>query len=211
MPTSAQPIRFYGFKLSGHSHRAELMLHLLDLPYEFHNIDLPKGEQKRAEFLRLNPFGQVPTIDDNGTVIADSIAIIVYLALKYDAGRRWLPTDPVAAAQVQQWLSVAQGPVFNGPARARIVKLFKMPLDYDAATAVANNLFAVLQSYLATRQFLVGVAPTLADIAVYSYVAAAPEGDLSLAPYPAIGAWLARLEALPNFMPMPKARVGTAA
>ncbi len=204
MPTPAHPIRLYGVKLSGHSHRAELMLKLLKLPYEFHAIDLSKGVQKSADFLKLNPFGLVPVIDDGGTVIADSVAILVYLATKYDESRRWQPTEAVSTARVQQWLSVAQGPVFNGPARARLFKLFQQPLNYDAAKTIAENLFTVLESHLTGRSFLAEDHPTIADIALYSYVAAAPEGGLPLAPYPAIGAWLARLEALLNFYPMPK-------
>ena len=133
-------IVLHGFPLSGHSHRAELMLNLLGLPYEFRLVDLAKGEQHGAAFLALNPFGTVPVIEDGDVVIADSVAILVYLATRYDPARRWLPTDPVQAAQVQRWLSVAQGPVFNGPALARIVKLFKRDFDRRAALRRTGTL-----------------------------------------------------------------------
>jgi len=196
-------IVLHGFRLSGHSHRAELMLNLLRLPYEFRHVDLAQGAQLRPQFLALNPFGIVPVIEDGAVVVADSVAILVYLATRYDPERRWLPTDPVEAAQVQRWLSVAQGPVFNGPCAARLVKLFKRDLDYERAVATAERLFAVLEPYLDGRDFLVGNGATLADVALYSYIAQAPEGEVSLQPYPAIRAWLARIEALPNFLAMP--------
>jgi len=203
MSKPAKPIILHGFKLSGHSHRAELLLRLLGLPFEFRMVDLPAGEQKGAAFLKLNPFGTVPVIEDDGFVLADSVAILVYLATKYDSGRTWLPLDPAGAAEIQRWLSVAQGPVYGGPCAARLVKLFGRELDYDRAKAAAEALFGVLHAHLAGRQFLVGNAPTIADVAVYSYVAAAPEGDLTLVPYTAIRAWLTRIEALPHFDPMP--------
>jgi len=199
-------IVLHGFRLSGHSHRAELMLNLLGLPYEFRHVDLGSDAQHRAEFLALNPFGTVPVMEDGDIVIADSAAILVYLATRYDTERRWLPTDPVAAAQVQRWLSVAQGPVFNGPAVARMVKLFGRDFEHERAVAIAGRLFAVLDPTLAGRNFLVGKGATLADVALYSYIARAPEGEVSLEPYPAIRAWLARVEALPNFLPMPLAQ-----
>ncbi len=76
----SNPIKLYNFPKSGHAHRIELMLSLLNLPTELVFVDLAKGAHKQPDFLALNPFGQVPVIDDNGTVIADSNAILVYLA-----------------------------------------------------------------------------------------------------------------------------------
>jgi glutathione S-transferase len=200
----AQPITLYGFTLSGHSHRAELMLRLLDLPFTYRKVDLSGGEQRSEGFRRLNPFATVPVIDDGGIVIADSVAILVYLAQRYDKGRTWLPTDPVGAAQVQRWLSIAQGMLAYGPARARIIMKFGGKFDLAAAQALAERLFQVLEAELKDRTFLVGDRPTLADIALYTYTAAAPEGGIDLAPYPAIRLWLKRVEALPNFEGMPK-------
>jgi glutathione S-transferase len=200
----AKPIMLYGFKLSGHSHRAELMLRLLDLPFTFQPVDLKGGEQRGEAFRRLNPFATVPVIDDAGTVVPDSVAILVYLASRYDPDRTWLPTDPVAAAQVQRWLSVAQGPLAFGPARARIIQKFGGDYDLTAAQALAQRLFQVLEAELKDRDFLVGDKATLADVALYSYTAAAPEGGVALDPYPEIQSWLKRVEALPRFEGMPR-------
>lgn len=206
----SQPITLYGFPLSGHAHRVALFLSLLGLPHEQITVDLPNGAQKQPDFLALNPFGQVPVIDDGGTVIADSNAILVYLATRYgDEG--WLPRDPVLNAQVQRWLSVAAGPIFTGPCAARLVTVFGAPLDHGRAKEIAAGLFAVMEPHLATRTFLVGARPTIADVAAYSYIAHAPEGDVSLAPYPHIRNWLARIEALPGFVAMPASKAGLAA
>lgn len=198
------PITLYGFKLSGHSHRAELMLRLLGLPYAFQEVDLKTGAQKADGFLKLNPFGTVPVIDDAGTVVADSVAILVYLAQRYDPARTWLPADPVRAAEVQRWLSIAQGMLAFGPARARIVLKFGGEYDLVAAQGLAQRLFTVLEAELAKRPFLAGDRPTLADVALYSYTAAAPEGGIALDAYPAINAWLDRIKALPGFVEMPR-------
>jgi glutathione S-transferase len=199
-----RPITLYGFKLSGHSHRAELMLRLLDLPFTFEPVDLAAGAQRGEAFRRLNPFAAVPVIDDAGTVVADSVAILVYLASRYDPQRHWLPTDPVAAAEVQRWLSVAQGWLAFGPARARLIQKFGAKYDLAEAQALAARLFGILEAQLAQRDFLVGGRATLADIALYSYTAVAPEGGIALEPYPAIQAWLQRVEVLPHFERMPR-------
>jgi glutathione S-transferase len=206
----AQPIKLHRFFLSGHSHRVELFLSLLGLPHELVDVDLAAGAHRQPAFLAMNPFGQVPVIQDGETTLADSNAILVYLASRYGAGP-WLPRDPAAAAAVQRWLSVAAGPLAFGPAMARLATLFKAPVNAEEAIARANGLFAVMDAELDTRPFLAGNAPTLADIANYTYTAHAPEGNVSLDPYPQIRAWLQRIEALPGFVPMAKSAVGLAA
>jgi glutathione S-transferase len=199
-----QPITLYGYKLSGHSHRAELMLRLLGLPFRFQDVDIFAGAQRTESFRRMNPFATVPVIDDGGTVVADSVAILVYLAQAYDPARTWLPADPAKAAEVQRWLSVAQGWLAFGPARARVVQKFGGKHDLITAQALAHRLYQVLEDELAARSFLVGDRASLADVALYSYTAVAPEGGVALDAYPAIQDWLKRVEALPRFEGMPK-------
>src|SRR6478609_10018195 len=201
MPTPTA-LRLYRFALSGHSHRAELMLSLLGVPAELVNVDLAKGEHKQPPFLAKNGFGQVPVLDDGAFTLSDSNAILVYLAERYDAADRYWPRDPARRAQVQRWLSVAAGQLAAGPAAARLVRVFKVPLDHALAVRKAHDLFLVLENELAARHFLVGETPTLADVALYTYTAHAPEGGVSLAAYPAIRNWLSRIEALPGFVPM---------
>ena len=204
---SQSAIKLYNFSRSGHAHRVELMVSLLGLPVELIHVDLPSGEHKTVEYLTLNPFGQVPVIDDQGQILADSTAILVYLALKYGQGR-WLPTDPVGAAHVQRWLSVASGPIAFGPARARLITVFDAPYDAEEAISRSHALLRVVEQELSQSSYLVGNTPTIADVAGYSYIAHAPEGNVSLADYSNIRAWLARIEGLPGFVPMPRTVAG---
>lgn len=200
-------IKLYNFPRSGHAHRVELMLSLLGLPVELVFVDLAKGEHKQAAFLALNAFGQVPVIDDQGVVLADSNAILVYLAQKYGQGR-WLPSDPVGAARVQRWLSVAAGPIAFGPAVARLITVFGAQRNAEEAIDRSHALLKVIEQELTASPYLAGSEPTIADIAGYSYIAHAPEGNVSLADYPQVRAWLARIEALPGFVGMPRTAVG---
>ncbi len=206
----AQPIKLYRYPLSGHSHRVELFLALLDLPVELIDVDLAAGAQKTPAYLQMNPFGQVPVIQDGDLTLADSNAILVYLAAKY-ADEQWLPREPARAAAVQGWLSVAAGLVAFGPAAARLIQLFKAPFNADEVIARAKRLFAVMENELQKAPFLTGDAPTIADIANYSYIAHAPEGNVSLTPYSHLRDWLARIEGLPRFVPMARSAVGLAA
>jgi len=170
-------------------------------------VDLRSGAQKQPDFLTLNAFGQVPVIDDDGVVVADSTAILVYLCKRYN-GQAWLPEDAVGAAAVQRWLSAASGPLAGGPAAARLVTVFGAPYDVPATLTRAHALLAVREHELAATGYLAGAAPTIADVACYAYVAHAPEGNVSLAAYPQVRAWLARIEALPGFVPMVTTPVG---
>lgn len=193
-------IKLYSSPLSGHAHRVRLLLSLLEVPCEVVDVAMP--DLKLPAFLAKNPFGQIPVIEDGDYVLYDSTAILVYLAHRYDAGGTWLPREARAAAAVQQWLSFASGPIYSGPNAARLVKQFGVPLDHGKAKATAEGFFGVIEQELAGRPYATGDTPTIADVAAYSYVALAPEGDVALEPYPAIRAWLARVEALPRFVPM---------
>ncbi len=205
----AQAIRLHRFFLSGHSHRVELLLSLLKLPYELMDIDLVNKAHKQPAFLTMNPFGQVPVIEDGDITVADSNAILVYLASKYDDGA-WLPRDPAGAAAVQRWLSVAAGELAYGPAKARVVNLFKLPVQVDEAIACGHDLFSIMEGELKKTPYLTGATPTIADIANYTYIAHAPEGNVSLEPYPHLRRWLQRIENLPGFVPMERSAVGLA-
>lgn len=200
------PIKLYRFPISGHCHRVELFLSLLGLPVELIHVELAKAEHKTPAFLRLNVFGQIPVIQDGDITIADSNAILVYLAKRYDNGT-WLPEDPVNAAEVQRWFSVAAGLVEYGPAAARLVKIFNASLNLEEVQARAYKLFDVMEQVLQRSPFLVDSQPTLADISNYSYIAHAAEGGISLQAYPNIRAWLSRIEALRGFVAMSKTAV----
>ena len=202
-----QPIKFYSMNLSGNAHRVELLLRALKLPYELIEVNLHGREQKTPEFLAMNPFGQVPVINDKGTVVWDSLAVMTYLALTYDDGT-WLPRDPKRHGEVMAWLGKVAGPIAYGPATARRIVLFKAPLDPAPAQQIAADFFAAMDGVLEGRDWLVGETATIADLACYAYIAHAPEGGIDLAPFAHIRGWLARIEGLPCFTPMVRSAVG---
>jgi len=200
-------MKIYHHPLSGHAHRVVLFASLLGLTPELIEVDLAAGEHRTPAFLALNPFGQIPVLVDGEVVVSDSTAILVYLAKK--TGRSdWLPEDAVGAAAVQRWLSVAAGEVAYGPAAARMVTLFGASYAAAEVIARAQLLLGRLEQQLATRDWLATDHPTLADVALYSYLAQAPEGNVDLAPYPAVRAFLQRVEALPGFVPFQQTAVG---
>ncbi|MEQ8692795.1 MAG: glutathione S-transferase [Pseudomonadales bacterium] len=195
-------MKLFSHPLSGHSHRVRLAAGLLGLTPEIIDVNLLAGEHKQAEFLAINPFGQVPAMKDGDVTLYDSNAILVYLAARYDNSRRWYPGDPETQARVQIWLSKAANELANGAAAARLVTVFKAGLDHATAIGKAEALLTLLNTALTDSKWLVGENPTIADVAIYSYIAHAPEGGVDLRPYTAVSAWLSRIEALPGFVPM---------
>ena len=203
------PVRIYHFPLSGHAHRVALFAGLAGIDHKLVEVNLAQGEHKQAPYLAINPLGQVPALQDGETIITDSNAILVYLARKFAPD--WLPDDPLHQARVQQFLSLAAGELRTGPANARLANVFGADIDRPRAEAAAAWLFTHLDQHLENSDWLAADRATIADIALYSYTAHAPEGGLSLEPYPFIREWLKRVESLPGFVPMPRTRAGLAA
>ncbi|RKF13714.1 glutathione S-transferase family protein [Alginatibacterium sediminis] len=193
-------LKLYDFELSGHAHRARLMLSLLNLPYEKLHVNLGSGEHKQSEFRAINPFTQVPVLDDDGLIIRDSIAIIVHLANNYDPS--WNPQDREQQAQVQQWLALAARSLAEGPARARLITVFGATFDQDAVIEASHQTLSVINVLLEGKQWMVGNKASIADVACYSYIAHAPEGMVSLDSYENIQRWLANVEQLDGFIAM---------
>ena len=193
-------IKLYDFALSGHAHKVRMMLGFLGLAYESHEVDLAGGEQRSSAFSRLNPFQHVPVLVDDGLVVRDSNAIIAYLARKY--GPEWYPADAESVAAIQEWLAIATKELFEGPAAARMVTLFGAAFDHDNAIAKGHALLTRIEKHLHKRDWIAVQHVSIADIALYSYIAHAPEGGVSLSNYPRIRAWLGRIEDLPYFVGM---------
>lgn len=201
-------MKLYYYALSGHAHRAALFLSVAGVAHELIEVDMPAGAHKQPAFLALNAFGEVPVLDDDGVIIADSLAILVYIARKVGPSH-WLPTEPADEARVQRWLSVAAGKIAYGACAARLITVFGARFNADEVIGRAYATLAVMEQTLEDQRWLASIEqPTIADIAIYSYIERAPEGNVDLSRYPRVQAWLRRTEALPGFIPFQRTRAG---
>lgn len=178
------------------------MLSLLGVETEVFEVDMLKGEHKAPAFLAINPLGQVPVLEADGVFIHDSNACLVYLARTFDSEGEWMPNTALEMARVERWLAMAAGWLAEGPGTARRAKVFRAPLELTRPHAIAARLLTYMNAVLNESAFLTGTRPTIADVAMYTYTALAPEGDISLEPYALVREWLTRIESLPGFVPM---------
>jgi glutathione S-transferase len=196
-------IKLYGHEISGNSYKARLMLSLLKLEYEWITVDLMNEAQKAPEYLAMNPFGQVPLLVDGETMLADSQAILVYLARQY-GNDQWLPLDALPLAQVIRWLSTTAGEVREGPGFARLYYLFGAGtnINIERATQKSDFILNQLDQQLSTRTWLEFEHPTIADVAVFPYIALARDGKINLDAYPNVLNWIERVKQLPGYISM---------
>lgn len=194
-------LRLYDLDRSGNCYKVRLLLAMLDLGYERVRIDSTAGETQTAEFKQLNPRGQIPVLVDGETVIWDSMAILVYLARRY-GDTRWLPDDALGEARVMQWLAVAENELLYGLARARVTVLFGRPFDLQQCHLDAKPGLEAMEQRLTEHAWLAAEHASIADLACYPYVSLAGDGQFSLEPYPAVQAWLGRVEGLAGWVPM---------
>jgi glutathione S-transferase len=194
-------LKLYDLDRSGNCYKVRLLLAMLDLDYQRITVDLLAGDTLKPSFKQLNPRSQIPVLVDGDVVIWDSMAILVYLARQY-GNASWLPNDPLGEAQVMQWLAVAENELLYGLARARAKLLFDRPYDLAQCHRDAQPGLEAMQHRLESFHWLASEQPTIADIACYPYVSLASEGDFSLEPYPAVQAWLKRVEEIDGWLPM---------
>ena len=193
-------MKLYLTDSSGNSYKVRVLASILKVPYEKAYVDWDAKEHKQPAFLRKNPRGQVPVMEVEGKTFWDSTADLVYLARKY-GGEKWFPSDPLAMAEVAQWLAFAQNEVYFGLQWARgVVKGLKPTGDVEEYRGYGRKALDVLDWRLKEHDWLALDHATIADIACYPYVKRAPEGGLALDSHPAIKAWLARCEALPGWV-----------
>lgn len=169
--------------------------------YESINVDSLNGETRQAAFLAISPRGLIPVLEDHGEIIADSMAILYYLARRYAPA--WLPSGPLAEARVMEWLAIAADELQHGAAQARRIRKLGVPGDLTRAQMHAEYGLSLLERRLEQHPWLAAERPTIADIACYPYVALLPEGGVPLDPYPPIRNWMTRIEGLPGYIAMP--------
>lgn len=194
-------MKLYDNPISGNCYKVRLLLALLGREYETVFVDSLNGATRKPEFHAVSSRGLIPVLEDNGEVIHDSMAILIYLAKRY--GPRWLPDGPLAMAHVFEWLAVAADELQHGAAQARRIRKLGAPGDLTTAQMHAECGLSLLERRLEEHQWLASEHPTIADIACYPYVALLPEGGVPLDPYPPIRGWMKRIESLPGYVTMP--------
>lgn len=190
----------HGFPFSANTYRVRLLLNQIPLEHEFRKIDLLQGEHKRGDFMKLNPLGLVPVLEDDGHVLRDSHVIVLYLAEQY--GKRFLPTR--GRFEILEWLLFDATELHYGVGLLRNHLALRLPGDVSAIKQRAESALRVLNAHLEERSWLVLEQATLADIACYPFIGVLPEAGLCLSDYPALQAWAERVESLSNFLPMPR-------
>jgi glutathione S-transferase len=203
-------IKLHDYPLSGNCFKVRQMLAWLGLAHEVVPVDFfPGREHTRAAFLaNVNPLGQLPVLDDDGFVLRDAQAIVVYLASRYDTQGRWYPDAPKLRGQIAMWLATADE-ITRTASAARLHDAFGYRhLDIDACRSGARAVFRVLDDHLAEqagaglRWLAAAPEPTVADLACFPYVALAGEGGISLDEFPALRNWVWNFRHLSGFIGM---------
>ena len=188
--------------VSGNSYKVKILVSLLKIPCEYVTLDISQKamEHKQPSYLALNPRGEVPVLQDDGIVLWDSSACLVYLARKH-GGDQWLPNAPAALAQVTQWLALSATELqFGLQYGRRGVRQGRWTAgDMETCQRIAAIGLKTMEARLTSHDWLAGDRPTIADVACFPYTETAEEGNVSLAPYPGVRAWLARCKALPGW------------
>jgi glutathione S-transferase len=193
-------LKLYMTERSGNAWKVRLLLSMLDIPYEAVPVDLAQGENREPAFLRLNPRGQVPVLEDDGEVFWDSTAVLVYIARQHGGGT-WLPNDAVGMGKVMQWMALAQNEIRYGLQAAYVIRTYGRPGHLEECQALGRIGLEVLEGRLCAHDWLALERPTIADLACYPYAARAPAAGVALDACPGVRAWIARIEALPGWVP----------
>jgi len=185
---------------SGNAYKVRILLSLLKVPYEKVVVDTRNKAHKAPEFLKLNPRGEVPVLEDGGTVIWDSAACLAYVARKH-GGEQWLPADAAGMAQVLQWVALAGNEIQFGLQYARrgVAQGRWTAGNLEQGQALGRVALNALEGRLKGNDWLALGRPTIGDVACFPYTETAPEAKVPLEPYPGVMAWLARCRALPGW------------
>ena len=203
-------IKLYDYELSGNCYKLRLLMALLGIPYESRSINFYPGVEHKSEaFLKINPLGQIPVIDDDGFILRDAQAILVYLASKYDPTGQWYPRDhPEMLGEISKWLAFADGITATASAARLHDTLLYTHFDINACRDGAHKLFRILDEHLYFHELeghqwiCPGEHPTIADIACFPYIMLSEDGGISRIDYPAIRRWCDRIKRIAGFVTM---------
>lgn len=195
-------MKLYDLELSGNCYKIRLFAALTGIELELVPVDIPGGAHKRSPVIDLNPWGQLPVLVDGEIILRDSQAILVYLARQY-GGNQWWPDGAAKQGEVMQWLSTAANEIQTGPNAARLIEKFGATLNKAHALEVSSHILSLIEQYLSKHEWLALNRPTIAECAVFPYLAVSWEGGITLDQYPAIQAWIKRIKALSGYIAMP--------
>ncbi|MDB5550029.1 MAG: Glutathione S-transferase domain protein [Rhizobium sp.] len=200
-------MKLYDYILSPSCYKVRLMAALSGVKLDLHPVDFhPGAEHRGPELLALNPGGSIPILEDGDLILTESSAMLAYLAAT--AAPKWLGSGTAEeTARIQQWLSFSHRLTANLGA-ARLHEMLLRPGDIGALQASGVAALRELEAGLFEQKtrgmrFLASDQPSIADIACFPYVALAPDGGVSLDPYPTIRLWSRALRSLDGFIEMP--------
>lgn len=199
-------MKLYGMSGSGNCWKAAQILKLTGRTFEWIEIDSNGGATRTPAFLVLNPIGKIPVVVlDDGTVLAESNAILLHFA----EGSPWLPPPSLARTRVHEWLFFEQYSHEPYIAVARNIIAWRREAALHAERlqdCATRGAFAldVMERRLSESPWLVGDAPTIADLALFAYTHRADEGEFDLTKWPGVLAWIARTTSLPGISLLPR-------
>ena len=194
-------MKLYDLDLSGNCYKVRLFAALIEVPLNIVPVDFLQGEHKEEPLLSLNPWGEIPILEDGDVVLRDAQAILVYLANKY-GGEAWWPSEAHLQGEVMQWLSTAANEMHHGPNMARLIKKFGVDMDHALALSRSERILTLIDDHLSTHDWLAAKRPTIADCAIYPYISVAYEGDVVIDGYDNIQAWMKRIQQLTGYISM---------
>jgi glutathione S-transferase len=194
-------LRFYDAPISGNTYKVRLLLAQLAIPHEAVRLDIAGGAVRAKDFRKVNPFGRVPFIVEDGFALGESNAILLYLA----RGSKLLPAEARAQGLVQQWMFFEQNQLETAIGLPRFWRKFGVEQDpalFEHYRPRAVSALKVLERHLAQRDWFVGDAYSVADIALFAYSQMAPEAGHDLGQLAAVSAWMERVRAQPGWFPL---------
>jgi glutathione S-transferase len=201
-------ITLYDYILCDNCYKVRLMLALLGLDHVRSTVDVHPGrETETPRFLSINPLGRIPVLKDGDLVLRDPQAILTYLALRYDAARRWLPSEASVAGRIAMWLAFACGEL-DCLSKLRMNRITSAKSEAPGLFERADHALTIVEDHLAEgeivdREWIVGDHATIADIAIFPPAALAADGGVTLERFPAIWRWIDRVKRLDGFIVMP--------
>jgi glutathione S-transferase len=203
-------IRLHTTLQSINGYKVRLLLAILDLPVERIDIDMYGGEHKREPYLSLNPFGQMPALEDGAYHVADSHACLAYVARKYDRSSRWFPADAESEAKVVEWLAKSANEIHQGPwmKRAKIRRPDAITLPDAEIDARCDHVLGIMDTVLSKRDWLALDHATIADLSCYGPISLLDISGYDTGRWSNLRAWMQRITEIPGAIDIDGNRLG---